>query len=162
MHWIDCRGLKKAAVTNAPKENARVMLAALGMDKWFDAIVLGEDCERPKPHPDPYLEGLKVLGIVKDEALICEDSPSGTRADPADTAANPALVSALSYSTTSYCAGTAAGIAAGIPVVGVLTSQTMERMHKAGVFVAVKDYHELLALVKKHVPYDEECDVKYK
>ena len=80
MHWIDCRGLKKAAVTNAPKENARVMLAALGMDKWFDAVVLGEDCERPKPHPDPYLEGLRVLGIEKDEALICEDSPSGTHA----------------------------------------------------------------------------------
>lgn len=58
-------------------------------------------------------------------------------------------------------AGTAAGIAAGIPVVGVLTSQTVKRMHEAGVFVAVNNYHDLLALVKKHVPYDEECDVKY-
>jgi hypothetical protein len=29
--WIDERGLKKAAVTNAPRENARVMLAALGL-----------------------------------------------------------------------------------------------------------------------------------
>lgn len=37
----------------------------------------------------------------------------------------------------------------------------MQRMHEAGVFVAVNDYHELLALVKKHVPFDEECDVKY-
>ncbi len=77
MHWIDCRGLKKAAVTNAPKENARVMLAALGMDKWFDEIILGEDCKQPKPHPDPYLDAIKVLGVGKDEALICEDSPSG-------------------------------------------------------------------------------------
>ena len=77
MHWIDCRGLKKAAVTNAPKENARVMLLALGMDKWFDAVILGEDCKLPKPHPDPYLEGLRVLGLRKDEALVCEDSPSG-------------------------------------------------------------------------------------
>lgn len=59
-------------------------------------------------------------------------------------------------------AGTAAGIAADIPVVGVLTSQTVKRMHEAGVFVAVENYHDLLALVKKHVPYDEECDVKYK
>ena len=48
------------------------------------------------------------------------------------------------------------------PVVGVLTSQTTKRMHEAGVFVAVNDYHELLDLVKKHVPYDEECDVKFK
>ena len=29
--WIDERGLKKAVVTNAPRENARVMLAALGL-----------------------------------------------------------------------------------------------------------------------------------
>ena len=58
------------------------------------------------------------------------------------------------------CAGTAAGIAAGIPVVGVLTSQSVKRMHEAGVFVAVNDYHELTDLVKKHVPFDENCDVK--
>lgn len=77
MHWIDCRGLKKAAVTNAPKENARVMLAALGMDNWFDEIILGENCKQPKPHPDPYLDAIKILGVGKDEALICEDSPSG-------------------------------------------------------------------------------------
>jgi HAD superfamily hydrolase (TIGR01509 family) len=134
MDWIDCRGLKKAAVTNAPAENARVMLLALGMDKWFDEIILGENCKMPKPHPDPYLDAIKILGVNRDEALICEDSPSGT----------------------------AAGIAADIPVVGVLTSQTTKRMHEAGVFVAVNDYHELLDLVKKHVPYDEECDVKFK
>lgn len=78
MNWIDCRGLKKAAVTNAPKENARVMLLALGMDKWFDEIILGEDCKQPKPHPDPYLDAIKILGVSKEEALICEDSPSGT------------------------------------------------------------------------------------
>lgn len=33
--WIDERGLKKAAVTNAPRENARVMLAALGLGCAF-------------------------------------------------------------------------------------------------------------------------------
>ena len=44
---------------------------------------------------------------------------------------------------------------------GVLTSQTVKRMHEAGVFVAVNNYHDLLALVKKHVPFDEDCDVKY-
>ena len=29
--WLDGKGLKKAAVTNAPKENARVMLEALSL-----------------------------------------------------------------------------------------------------------------------------------
>jgi beta-phosphoglucomutase len=29
--WLDGKGLKKAAVTNAPRENARVMLQALSL-----------------------------------------------------------------------------------------------------------------------------------
>ena len=96
MEWIDCRGLKKAAVTNAPKENARVMLAALKMDKWFDEIILGEECAMPKPHPDPYLAALEKFGIKKDEALICEDSPSGT-AFPHPPAAARSLSYALAH-----------------------------------------------------------------
>jgi hypothetical protein len=31
LKWVDSKGLKKAAVTNAPRENARVMLEALGL-----------------------------------------------------------------------------------------------------------------------------------
>ena len=46
------------------------------------------------------------------------------------------------------CAGTAAGVAAGIAVVGVLTSQTKTRMEKAGVSLTIKDYDELVAKAK--------------
>lgn len=45
-------------------------------------------------------------------------------------------------------AGTAAGVAAGIAVVGILTSQTKARMEKAGVSLTIKDYTELLAKAK--------------
>ena len=45
--------------------------------EWFDIIVLGEESARPKPHPDPYQDALKAFGIQPDEAIICEDSPSG-------------------------------------------------------------------------------------
>ncbi len=37
--WIDERGLKKAAVTNAPRENARVMLEALELGCDFPSLV---------------------------------------------------------------------------------------------------------------------------
>ena len=39
-------------------------------------------------------------------------------------------------------------MAAGIAVVGVLTSQTKERMEKAGVSLTIKDYDELVAKAK--------------
>lgn len=45
--------------------------------KWFDKVVLGEECANPKPYPDPYQEGLKAFGISPEETIVCEDSPSG-------------------------------------------------------------------------------------
>jgi hypothetical protein len=39
-------------------------------------------------------------------------------------------------------------VAAEVPVVGILTSQTKERMLKAGVSLTVGDYTELLARAK--------------
>ena len=47
------------------------------------------------------------------------------------------------------CAGTAAGVAAEIAVVGILSSQTKERMLQAGCSLTVNDYTELLALAKE-------------
>lgn len=49
------------------------------------------------------------------------------------------------------CAGTAAGVAAEVPVVGILTSQAKERMLKAGVSLTVSDYHELVERAKADV-----------
>ena len=46
----------------------------------FEVIVLGEDCARPKPHPDPYQKALEVLGLQPHEAIVIEDSPFGAAA----------------------------------------------------------------------------------
>ena len=51
------------------------------------AVILGEECARAKPFPDPYLEGLKFLGIAPSEALVFEDSLSGSFASPSATGA---------------------------------------------------------------------------
>ena len=44
--------------------------------------MLGEECERAKPHPDPYLVGAKNIGVALDEVFAVEDSPSGAPATP--------------------------------------------------------------------------------
>ena len=54
-------------------------LARMGMLPLFDAIVTGEMSARPKPAPDPYLEGLRLLGADAAHAVAFEDSPSGIR-----------------------------------------------------------------------------------
>ena len=75
--WAQGQGLRRALVSNAPRENARHLLERLGLD--FDCTVLSEDLPAGKPDPLPYLTALQQLGIAPLEALAFEDSPSGVR-----------------------------------------------------------------------------------
>ncbi len=43
----------------------------------FKAIVSGDDVERGKPQPDPYLKAMKMLGISSHEAIVIENAPMG-------------------------------------------------------------------------------------
>lgn len=40
-------------------------------------MILGEECARAKPFPDPYLAGLQVLGLEPQQVVVFEDSPAG-------------------------------------------------------------------------------------
>ena len=52
-------------------------ILVMGGSDAFEVVVLGEDCPRPKPHPDPYQKALETLGLSPHEAIVIEDSPSG-------------------------------------------------------------------------------------
>ncbi len=49
------KSLRIAAVSNAPKLNAHFLIDHLQLRPYFEEIIIGEDCERGKPHPMPYL-----------------------------------------------------------------------------------------------------------
>lgn len=70
--WVEDHGLKRAAVTNAPRENAELMISLLGLTDFFQALILGDDCERAKPFPDPYLKALDVLKVSKEHTFVFE------------------------------------------------------------------------------------------
>ncbi|KAJ8552691.1 hypothetical protein K7X08_020084 [Anisodus acutangulus] len=74
--WIEDRGLKRAAVTNAPRANAELCINQVGLADFFDADILGSDCKHAKPYPDPYLKALEVLNVSKDHTFVFEDSVS--------------------------------------------------------------------------------------
>lgn len=73
----DAMGLPMAAVTNAPRANADLILDSLGIRHRFRAVVIGEELAHGKPHPLPYLEGLRQLGATAEHALAFEDSRTG-------------------------------------------------------------------------------------
>ncbi len=89
-------GWPTAVVTNAPAENAAAMLAAIGMADRLTVVVLGDDCPRGKPAPDPYLEAMRRLGVAPADCLAFEDSRSGIVAAAASGACPVGLSSSLS------------------------------------------------------------------
>lgn len=79
LDWAKARGLGIAAVTNAPRDNAEMMLSGLGIESWFQVLVIGDEVARPKPDPLPYATALDRLGVTASAALAFEDSPTGIR-----------------------------------------------------------------------------------
>jgi len=106
------RGMRVALVTNAPEENVEALMLALGLRNLFDTVVLADEVEAVKPDPAPYTAALKKLGVPAEEALAFEDSISGI----------------------------SSSVAAGIPTVGIASSQKPETLLAAGAFVTAEDF----------------------
>jgi beta-phosphoglucomutase-like phosphatase (HAD superfamily) len=74
--------------------------------------VLSDEVGPVKPDPAPYKAALDKFGISPEEALAFEDSTSGI----------------------------ASSVAAGIPTVGIASTQRPETLEEAGAFVVAKDF----------------------
>jgi len=72
---LSLAGRKMAVVSSSGRAEVEPMLEAAGLRALFGAVVCGEDVERHKPAPDPYLLAARLLGV--DSALVVEDSVSG-------------------------------------------------------------------------------------
>lgn len=87
--------------------------------KWFDIVVLGEDTEHHKPHPEPYLKALSLLGPTSFPAVVIEDSPNGIRSAKA----------------------------AGCHVYGITTGFTADELRTAGADLVVTGFPEIISLL---------------
>lgn len=80
LDWAEANGAGCAVVTNAPRDNAIAMLAAASLAHRLPTVVIGDECERPKPDPAPYRAGMAALGATPSRSVAFEDSRSGLRA----------------------------------------------------------------------------------
>ncbi|KAJ3672665.1 hypothetical protein LUZ60_007386 [Juncus effusus] len=112
--WAEQRGLKRAAVTNAPRYNAELMISILGLSDFFDLIVTGEECENPKPFPDPYLKAITELNLDPKHTLVFEDSVTGIKA----------------------------GVIAGLTVVGIGSERREKSLLEAGASFCIRDFED--------------------
>jgi phosphoglycolate phosphatase len=117
----DRANIPMVAVTNAPRPNAEMLLSGLGIAHRFMALVIGDELPRGKPHPMPYLEGLRAVNAAPDRSLAFEDSRSGIQS----------------------------ASAAGIVTIGIRTSLSHADMLAAGALTTARSFDdpELVKLV---------------
>src|SRR6266481_10210334 len=117
----DQASIPMVAVTNAPRLNAEMLLSGLGIMHRFKAVVIGDELAHGKPHPMPYLEGLRAVNAAPKLSLAFEDSRSGVQS----------------------------ASAAGIATIGIRTSLSHDEMVAAGAVTTVKSFDdpELVGLV---------------
>ncbi len=96
LDFAERAGLSTAVVTNAPRANADMVLAAIGLSRRFGAVIVAHDLPRQKPDPLPYLTGLAQLGGAAARSVAFEDSRSGISAAVAADLATIGLASSLS------------------------------------------------------------------
>lgn len=106
------RHLPIALATNAEGANAELVLDATGLRHFFRFLIDGHQVQHAKPHPEIYLLAAKLLAIDPSECVVFEDS----------------------------YAGVAAGLAAGMQVIGIQTTH-----HElSGTVFAVPDFQSPL------------------
>ena len=117
----DRAGIPMAAVTNAPRLNAEMLLSGLGIMHRFKAVVIGDELAHGKPHPMPYQEGLRAAGAAPNLSLAFEDSRSGIQS----------------------------ATAAGIATIGIRTSLGHDDLIAAGAVMTAPNFEdaELLRLI---------------
>jgi beta-phosphoglucomutase len=48
--------------------------------RCFEVIITGDDFERGKPDPEPYIKCFEKLGVTKNECIVVENAPLGINA----------------------------------------------------------------------------------
>lgn len=113
-------GVRCIAVTNAQRGAGEATIASLREHipaaSIIEGLVIGAECEKAKPAPDPYIEGMRQLGVRPSDCVVFEDSRSGVRS----------------------------GVAANVmSVVGLRTSLTDVQLREAGCNATLGDWSEM-------------------
>ncbi len=106
--------------TSAPRANMDLILGDLGVESLFGSLLASEDVNQHKPNPEVYLKSADNFGVKSNTCLVFEDSSAGILA-----AKN-----------------------AGMQVIGVLSSHTIDELPKCDHYIKTYD-RNLLEIINK-------------
>jgi len=71
------KNYKMGIVTTSRRVDFDLVHNKLDIVSYMDFTLCVEEYPRSKPHPDPYLAGMKKFNAIKEECIIVEDSQRG-------------------------------------------------------------------------------------
>lgn len=77
---IKDNGILSAVASSAPLENIRLVLAGLGIEDCFQAVVYGDEVTEGKPSPLGFLLAARKLGVEPRDCIVIEDAIAGVHA----------------------------------------------------------------------------------
>ena len=82
-YWLErlkAEGWLQALATSAPRGNIDAVFAALGLEKFFDAVISSEEVKAGKPEPDVFLAAAARMDVDPRDCIVVEDAPAGVEA----------------------------------------------------------------------------------
>ena len=76
--WLKEKGPKLAVVSASPREKLEKTVSNKFLGK-FDVIISGDESEKGKPDPEPYLNASGELRVNPEECLVIENAPLGIK-----------------------------------------------------------------------------------
>jgi beta-phosphoglucomutase family hydrolase len=116
---LAARGIACGIASAAPRDNRAFVLGATKLAPRMGAVVGAEEVKHGKPAPDLFLEAARRLGVKPANTLVFEDAVSGVKA----------------------------GIAAGMRVCGITTSEPAEKLIASGALAAIPDFRAIPAAI---------------
>ena len=77
---LHAAGWRQAVASSAPRLNIEVMLEALALQDYFDAIASAEDVTAGKPDPQVFLAAASRLDVAPSRCVVVEDAAAGVEA----------------------------------------------------------------------------------
>lgn len=76
---LQAEGVPIGLCSNSPRRFVDLALTGSGLDGRFAVTIAGDEVDRQKPDPEPYLAACAALGAEPGACVALEDSPTGCR-----------------------------------------------------------------------------------
>lgn len=80
LEYLQTKKIKCVVATSSNRNRVNFILRHAGIEKYFDAVICGDEVTCGKPNPEIFLKGCAKVDATSDEVIVLEDSEMGIKA----------------------------------------------------------------------------------